>query len=195
MTATIPDVRNAEASAAVDELSTYKWGFSTDIEQDFAPKGLNEDTVRFISGKKNEPEWMLEWRLKAYRLWLTMEQPDWAKLKIPPIDYQDAYYYAAPKAKPTLASLDELDPEIRRTYEKLGIYVPGAYLKPTDDKVDLSEAESSKTFECELVPGGAAGAFTCADAPIVMPVNAAGYTAQPAPTGLQSALNFAVGLR
>lgn len=69
------------------------------------------------------------------------------------------------------------------TYEKLGIYVPGAYLKPTDDKVDLSEAESSKTFECELVPGGAAGAFTCADAPIVMPVNAAGYTAQPAPTG------------
>ena len=74
-----------------------------DIEQEFAPKGLNEDTVRFISAKKNEPEWMLEWRLKAYRAWLEMEEVDWAKLDIPAIDYQDAYYYAAPKAKPKLA--------------------------------------------------------------------------------------------
>ena len=81
---------------------TYEWGFSSDIEQEFAPKGLNEDTVRFISAKKNEPEWMLDWRLKAYRLWLTMEAPDWAKLNVPPIDYQDAYYYAEPKAKPKL---------------------------------------------------------------------------------------------
>src|SRR6185437_2406291 len=85
------------------------------------PKGLSEDTVRFISAKKNEPEWMLEWRLKAYRAWLEMEEVSWAKLDIPEIDYQDAYYYAAPKAKPKLTSLDELDPEIRRTYEKLGI--------------------------------------------------------------------------
>ena len=85
-TQTTTQPRNAEAAAAVDELSTYKWGFATEIEQDFAPKGLSEDTVRFISAKKNEPEWMLEWRLKAYRIWLTMEQPDWAKLKIPPID-------------------------------------------------------------------------------------------------------------
>jgi len=114
-------VRNEEALAAAEKLSTYEWGFTSDIEQEFAPKGLNEDTVRFISDKKNEPEWMLDWRLKAFRLWLTMTPPDWAKLNVPPIDYQDAYYYAAPKKKPTLASLDEVDPEILRTYEKLGI--------------------------------------------------------------------------
>jgi Fe-S cluster assembly protein SufB len=99
----------------------YEWGFSSDIEQEFAPKGLSEDTVRFISAKKNEPEWMLDWRLKAYAAWLEMEEVSWAKLDIPEIDYQDAYYYAAPKTKPKLASLDELDPEIRRTYERLGI--------------------------------------------------------------------------
>src|ERR671927_533009 len=112
-----------------DELSTiertvlkdYKYGFVTPIEADEAPKGLNEDIIRFISAKKNEPEWMLEWRLKAYRHWREMEEVSWAKLDIPEINYQDAYYYAAPKAKPKLASLDELDPEIRRTYEKLGI--------------------------------------------------------------------------
>jgi len=115
------NLRNREAREAVDRNSTYEWGFSSDIEQDFAPKGLSEDTVRFISAKKNEPEWMLDWRLKAYRKWLEMAAPDWAKLNVPPIDYQDSYYYAAPKAKPLLASLDELDPEIRRTYEKLGI--------------------------------------------------------------------------
>ncbi|HLZ77850.1 MAG TPA: Fe-S cluster assembly protein SufB [Sphingomonas sp.] len=114
-------VRNEEALAAAEKLSTYEWGFTSDIEQEFAPKGLNEDTVRFISAKKGEPEWMLDWRLKAFRLWLTMTAPDWAKLNVPPIDYQDAYYYAAPKKKPTLSSLDEVDPEILRTYEKLGI--------------------------------------------------------------------------
>jgi Fe-S cluster assembly protein SufB len=113
--------KNLEALAAAEKLSTYEWGFSSDIEQEFAPKGLSEDTVRFISAKKGEPEWMLDWRLKAYRLWLTMEAPDWAKLNVPPIDYQDAFYYAAPKAKPKLGSLDEVDPEILRTYEKLGI--------------------------------------------------------------------------
>lgn len=111
--------KNAEAYEAVSKK--YEWGFATDIEQDFAPKGLSEDTVRYISAKKNEPEWMLDWRLKAFRLWQTLEAPDWAKLDVPPIDYQDAYYYAEPKAKATIASLDELDPEIRRTYEKLGI--------------------------------------------------------------------------
>ncbi len=82
----------------------YEWGFVSDIEQEFAPKGLSEDTVRFISSKKNEPEWMLDWRLKAYRAWLDMEEVSWAKLDIPKIDYQDAYYYAAPKAKPKLQS-------------------------------------------------------------------------------------------
>ncbi|VXC67971.1 Fe-S cluster assembly protein SufB [Sphingomonas sp. 8AM] len=112
-------IKNAEAHAAV--AKKYEWGFATDVEQDFAPKGLNEDTVRYISAKKNEPEWMLDWRLKAFRVWQTLEAPDWAKLNVPPIDYQDAYYYAEPKVKKTIASLDELDPEIRRTYEKLGI--------------------------------------------------------------------------
>ena len=100
---------------------TYKYGFVTDIETDKAPKGLSEDIVRFISAKKDEPEWMLEWRLKAYRRWLTMESPDWAKLEIPPIDYQDSYYYAAPKTAEKLKSLDEVDPELLATYEKLGI--------------------------------------------------------------------------
>ena len=114
-------VRNQQALDAAEKLATYEWGFTSDIEQEFAPKGLNEDTVRFISAKKGEPEWMLDWRLKAYRAWLEMEEVSWAKLDIPEIDYQDAYYYAAPKQKPKLASLDELDPEIRRTYEKLGI--------------------------------------------------------------------------
>jgi Fe-S cluster assembly protein SufB len=113
--------RNREAQEAVDRASAYEWGFTSDIEQDFAPKGLNEETVRFISAKKNEPEWMLHWRLKAYRAWLEMEEVTWAKLAIPAIDFQDAFYFAEPRQKPELKSLDELDPEIRRTYEKLGI--------------------------------------------------------------------------
>ena len=112
---------NAEAQDAVDRASAYEFGWTSDIEQDFAPKGLNEDTVRFISDKKGEPEWMLEWRLKAFRLWQGMTAPDWAKLNVPPIDYQDAYYYAEPKPKPELESLDEVDPAILETYQKLGI--------------------------------------------------------------------------
>ena len=111
--------KNAEAYEAANK--SYEWGFHSNIEQEFAPKGLSEDTVRFISAKKGEPEWMLDWRLKAYRLWLTLETPDWAKLQMDPIDYQDAYYYAEPKVKPKLGSLDEVDPEILRVYEKLGI--------------------------------------------------------------------------
>src|SRR5918912_4592814 len=117
----MPAVQETVEQVRRIDVDQYKWGFSTSIEQEFAPKGLNEDVVRFISGKKSEPEWMLDWRLKAYRAWLEMEEVGWTKLDIPTIDYQDAYYYAAPKAKPKLASLDELDPEIRRTYEKLGI--------------------------------------------------------------------------
>jgi Fe-S cluster assembly protein SufB len=101
--------------------SGYKWGFETDIEMEFAPKGLNEDIVRLISAKKGEPEWLLEWRLKAFAAWKTMEEPHWAELSHPPIDYQDAFYYAAPKRKPGPQSLDEVDPELLRTYEKLGI--------------------------------------------------------------------------
>ncbi|HWF92651.1 MAG TPA: Fe-S cluster assembly protein SufB [Terriglobales bacterium] len=103
----------------------YKWGFVTDIDADRLPKGLSEEIVRVISAKKQEPEFMLEWRLKAYRHWAKLEkeqaEPKWANVKFPPINYQDIIYYSAPKQKPNLKSLDELDPEILRTYEKLGI--------------------------------------------------------------------------
>ena len=113
-------LETAEQVRAVTEQK-YKYGFFTDIELDTAPKGLSEDIVRFISARKNEPEWLLEWRLKAYRHWLTMEEPNWGKLGYPPIDYQDAYYYSAPKVASGPKSLDEVDPELLRTYEKLGI--------------------------------------------------------------------------
>jgi Fe-S cluster assembly protein SufB len=103
------------------DVDQYKYGFVTDIESDKAPKGLSEDIVRFISGKKNEPEWMLAWRLDAYRRWLTMREPNWARVQYGPIDYQDLYYYSAPKKKAGPKSLDEIDPEILKTYEKLGI--------------------------------------------------------------------------
>ena len=103
------------------DVDQYKYGFVTDIESDKAPKGLSEDTVRFISAKKNEPEWMLAWRLDAYRRWLTMKEPNWARVQYNKIDYQDLYYYSAPKKKDGPKSLDEIDPEILRTYEKLGI--------------------------------------------------------------------------
>jgi Fe-S cluster assembly protein SufB len=136
-------VRNQEAQEAIDRASTYEWGFTSDIEQEFAPKGLNEDTVRYISAKKGEPGWMLEWRLKAYRAWLTMEEVSWAKLDIPPIDYQDAYYYAEPKKKPELKSLDELDPEIRRTYEKLGI--------PIEEQKVLAGVEGARKVAVDAV--------------------------------------------
>ena len=98
----------------------YKWGFSTDIEMDLAPKGLNEDIIRLISSRKDEPAWLLEWRLKAFETWQAMVEPDWAKHKYPPIDYQDLHYYAAPK-RPAPKSLADVDPELLRTYEKLGI--------------------------------------------------------------------------
>ncbi len=100
---------------------SYKYGFETLIESDTAPKGLSEDIIRFISAKKNEPDWLLDFRLKAYRHWLTLKEPHWAKLKYEPIDYQDLYYYAAPKKNAAPKSLDEVDPEILKTYEKLGI--------------------------------------------------------------------------
>ena len=132
---------NVQAREAI--AKDYEWGFSSDIEQEFAPKGLSEDTVRFISAKKNEPEWMLEWRLKAYRAWLTMEEVDWAKLDIPAIDYQDAYYYAAPVAKPKLGSLDEVDPEILRVYAKLGI--------PIEEQKVLAGVEGARRVAVDAV--------------------------------------------
>ena len=105
---------------ALDDTA-YKYGFVTEIESELAPKGLDEDTVRFISAKNDEPDWILEWRLKAFRHWRTMREPTWQKVHYPPIDYQDAYYYAAPKSMDGPNSLDEVDPELLATYEKLGI--------------------------------------------------------------------------
>jgi Fe-S cluster assembly protein SufB len=116
----MPAVQETVEQVRRIDVDQYKYGFVTDIESDKAPKGLNEDTVRFISAKKSEPEWMLAWRLDAYRRWLTMREPQWARVEYPKIDYQDLYYYSAPKKK-VLASLDEVDPEILKTYEKLGI--------------------------------------------------------------------------
>ncbi len=109
-----------EQVRAID-VDAYKYGFVTDIESEKAPKGLDETTVRFISAKKGEPEWLLEWRLDAFRRWQTMTEPTWARVHYPPINYQDLYYYSAPKSAPGLKSLDEVDPELLRTYEKLGI--------------------------------------------------------------------------
>jgi len=112
----------APTAEQIAEDQTYKYGFVTDVESDFAPLGLNEDIVRFISDKKDEPEWLLDWRLKAYRAWLEMEEPRWALVDFPPIDYQDSYYYAAPKRPEDMPqSLDEVDPKLLETYEKLGI--------------------------------------------------------------------------
>ncbi len=136
-------VRDADAWAAADKASTYEWGFSSAIEQEMAPKGLTEDTVRYISAKKNEPEWMLDWRLKAFRIWQTLETPDWAKLNVPPIDYQDAYYYAEPKAKPKLGSLDEVDPEILEVYKKLGI--------PIEEQKVLANVEGARRVAVDAV--------------------------------------------
>jgi len=115
----------AETLNTVQSVSDggYKWGFETDIEMDMAPKGLNTDIVRLISERKGEPAWLLEWRLAAYSAWLAMEEPSWALLNYPKIDYQDSYYYAAPKKKPGPQSLDEVDPELLKMYEKLGIPV------------------------------------------------------------------------
>ncbi len=116
-------MKEEEQNNILDEVTQeeYKYGFVTDIEMETAPKGLNEDTIRYISMKKNEPEFLLEYRLRAYRKWLTMKEPDWAHLNIPPIDYQDIIYYAAPKEKKELSSLDEVDPELLETFNKLGI--------------------------------------------------------------------------
>ena len=115
-------VATQETIDKVKEVSsTYKYGFVTDLEAEKAPLGLSEDIVKFISHKKKEPKWLLEWRLKAYKKWLSMEAPNWAMVDFPKINFQDIYYYSAPKTKPKLNSLDEVDPELLRTYEKLGI--------------------------------------------------------------------------
>ncbi|MFT0860132.1 Fe-S cluster assembly protein SufB [Ancylobacter sp. G4_0304] len=117
----MPAVQETVEQVRSIDVDQYKYGFFTDIESEKAPKGLDENTVRFISAKKNEPEWMLEWRLEAFRRWQTMREPDWARVSYPAIDYQDLYYYSAPKAKDGPKSIDDIDPEILATYEKLGI--------------------------------------------------------------------------
>src|SRR6187399_72965 len=111
------------STETIEQLATreYKYGFYTEVESETIPKGLNEDVVRLISAKKNEPEWLLAWRLKAFRLWLTMKEPTWQNVKYDPINYQDISYYSAPKKKKVLNSLDEVDPEVKRTFDKLGI--------------------------------------------------------------------------
>src|ERR687889_2915359 len=111
------------ATETIEQLANreYKYGFVTDVESETIPKGLNEEVVRLISEKKGEPQWLLDWRLKAYRLWLTMKEPTWQNVKYDPINYQDIVYYSAPKKKKTLNSLDEVDPEVRATFDKLGI--------------------------------------------------------------------------
>ena len=111
------------ANEAIKDIAQqeYKWGFTSDIESDVIPAGLNEDVIRMISAKKQEPEWLLEMRLKAYHDWLPMKEPHWANINYPPIDYKAIRYYAAPKKKVTIKSMDEVDPEIRATFDKLGI--------------------------------------------------------------------------
>jgi Fe-S cluster assembly protein SufB len=144
---------------SVEELATreYKYGFVTEIEQDTIPRGLNEDVVRLISAKKNEPEWLLEWRLKSYKHWLTMKEPTWANIKYGPIDYQAAYYYAAPKATTKPKSLAEVDPEILRTYEKLGIplreqeQLAGVAVDAVFDSVSVGTTFKKKLAELGII--------------------------------------------
>jgi len=148
---TIQDLANRE----------YKWGFVTEVEQEKIAKGLNEDVIRVISAKKNEPEFMLEWRLKAYRHWTSLEkaqaEPKWANIHYPPIDYQDIHYYSAPKAKKSKASLEEVDPEILKTYEKLGIpldeqkMLQGVAVDAVFDSVSVATTFKHKLAEAGVI--------------------------------------------
>jgi Fe-S cluster assembly protein SufB len=147
-----------ETVEAVDEVGKYKYGFFTDIESEKAPKGLNEDIIRFISAKKDEPEWMLEWRLDAYQRWLTMQEPSWAKVNYPEIDFQDAYYYAAPKSdEDRPKSLDEVDPKLLETYEKLGIplseqkMLAGVAVDAVFDSVSVATTFKGKLKEAGVI--------------------------------------------
>src|SRR6266403_4523422 len=136
----------------------YKYGFVTDIESDMIPRGLTEDTIRLIVAKKNEPDWMLEFRLKAYRHWLTMTEPKhWPNISYPEIDYQDVIYYSAPKQKPTKQSLDEVDPELLRTFEKLGIplqeqkQLAGVAVDAVFDSVSVATTFKEKLAELGVI--------------------------------------------
>ncbi len=143
----------------IEELANkeYKFGFVTDIESDTLPKGLNEDIVRQLSAKKHEPEWMTEWRLKAYRHWLTMEEPKWPNVKYPPVDYQEISYYSAPKSTPKYKSLDEVDPELLDTYKKLGIsldeqkILAGVAVDAVFDSVSVATTFKGKLNEMGII--------------------------------------------
>jgi len=161
----MPAVQETVARVKEIDVDKYKYGFFTDIESVKAPKGLNEDIVRFISAKKGEPDWLLEWRLEAYRRWLTMQEPTWANVSYPKIDFQELYYYAAPKSMEAPKSLDEIDPELLRTYERLGIPlseqkvlagVEGARLEGPRVAVDavFDSVSVVTTFKEELAKAG-----------------------------------------
>jgi Fe-S cluster assembly protein SufB len=147
------------STETIEQLATkeYKYGFVTEIESDTLPPGLNEDVIREISRRKHEPDWLLEWRLKAYRAWLTMKEPTWQNVHYPPIDYQAISYYSAPKKKPVLNSLDEVDPELRRTFEKLGIpleeqkLLSGVAVDAVFDSVSVATTFREKLAELGII--------------------------------------------
>ena len=151
-------MQNSEQMVTSDHLDNeYKYGFTTDIKYEKAPKGLSKDVIRFISKKKKEPKWMLEKRLQAYEVWLNMKEPTWSKVKYPKIDYQDLYYYAAPTQKKKLKSLDEVDPEILRTYDKLGIplqeqkMLAGVAVDAVFDSVSIATTYKEKLKEIGII--------------------------------------------
>ena len=147
------------ATRTIEELANreYQYGFVTDVEAETVPKGLSEEVVRLISEKKREPAWLLEFRLKAYRTWLTMTEPTWQNVRYPAIDYQDIIYYSAPKKRPTLNSLDEVDPEIRATFEKLGIpleeqqLLAGVAVDAVFDSVSVATTFRTKLAELGII--------------------------------------------
>ena len=149
----------SNSELTVEKLANeqYKYGFVTEIETDKLPKGLNEDVIRLISEKKNEPAWMTEWRLKAYKHWLTMKEPHWSNVKYNPIDYQDIIYYSAPKKKPTLNSLDDADPELVKAFEKLGIPIEeqkrlaGVAVDAVFDSVSVATTFKEKLSELGII--------------------------------------------
>jgi len=151
---------SADTVKTVDDIqNVYKYGFHTEIESEYAPKGLNEEIVRFISAKKDEPKWLLDWRLKAFELWLNSEaeEPQWANINFKPIDFQDAYYYAAPKDSESIKSLDDVDPELLRTYEKLGIplkeqeFLAGVAVDAVFDSVSVATTFKSQLGELGII--------------------------------------------
>jgi Fe-S cluster assembly protein SufB len=155
----MPAVQETVEQVRLIDVDQYKYGFVTDIESDKAPKGLSEDTVRFISAKKNEPDWMLQWRLDAYRRWLTMREPTWARVDYPKIDYQDIYYYSAPKKFVAPKSLADVDPEILKTYEKLGIP-----LKEQEILAGVRKQSEPSTLDDDEMTGGEARGRVAVDA-------------------------------